>query len=140
MKKFLIIIISSLLSFFTFAHDNNATDKDQIKDIIKQIEYGWDKRQIEEREIEIAKVGESLGIKADHIYNLELPDSNDVIQKFVDNQSRDEDDKDRYSSLYGFDYGDLSGYDIVVNTTNKEADSVFKEVVSELENFGFRTN
>ena len=29
MKKFLIIIISSLLSFFTFAHDNNATDKDQ---------------------------------------------------------------------------------------------------------------
>ena len=76
----------------------------------------------------------------DEIYNLELPDSNDVIQKFVDNQSRDEDDKDRYSSLYGFDYGDLSGYDIVVNTTNKEADSVFKEVVSELENFGFRTN
>nr|WP_281084512.1 hypothetical protein [Alteromonas macleodii] len=42
MKKFLIIIISSLLSFFTFAHDNNATDKDQIKDIIKQIEYGWE--------------------------------------------------------------------------------------------------
>lgn len=42
MKKFFIIIISSLLSFFTFAHDNNATDKDQIKDIIKQIEYGWE--------------------------------------------------------------------------------------------------
>jgi len=76
----------------------------------------------------------------DEIYNLDLPDSNEVIQKFVDNQSRDEDDRDRYSSLYGFDYGNLSGYDIVVNTTNKEADSVFKEVVSELENFGFRTN
>ena len=40
MKKFLIIIISSLLSFFTFAHDNNATDKDQIKDIIKLCEKG----------------------------------------------------------------------------------------------------
>ncbi|MBJ35666.1 MAG: hypothetical protein CMB62_03585 [Euryarchaeota archaeon] len=76
----------------------------------------------------------------DEIYNLELPDSNEVIQKFIDNQSRDEDDRDRYSSLYGFDYGNLSGYDIVINTTNKEADSVFKEVVSELENFGFRTN
>ena len=58
----------------------------------------------------------------------------------VENQNRDEDDRDRYSSLYGFDYGNLSGYDIVVNTTNKEADSVFKEVISELQNFGFRTN
>ena len=76
----------------------------------------------------------------DEIYNLELPDSNEVIQKFVDNQSRDEDDRDRYSSLYGFDYGNLSVYDIVINTTNKEADFVFKEVVSELKNFGFRTN
>ena len=76
----------------------------------------------------------------DEIYNLELQDSNEVIQKFVDNQSRDEDDRERYSSLYGFDYGNLSGYDIVINTTNKEADFVFKEVVSELENFGFRTN
>ena len=76
----------------------------------------------------------------DEIYNLELPDSNEVIQKFVDNQSRDEDDRDRYSSLYGFDYGNLSGYDIVINTTNKEADFVFNEVVSELEKLGFRTN
>ena len=76
----------------------------------------------------------------DEIYDLELQDSNEVIQKFVDNQSRDEDDRERYSSLYGFDYGNLSGYDIVINTTNKEADFVFKEVVSELENFGFRTN
>ena len=76
----------------------------------------------------------------DEIYNLELQDSNEVIQKFVDNQSRDEDDRERYSSLYGFDYGNLSGYDIVINTSNKEADFVFKEVVSELENFGFRTN
>jgi len=76
----------------------------------------------------------------DEIYNLELQDSNEVIQKFVDNQSRDEDDRERYSSLYGFDYGNLNGYDIVINTTNKEADFVFKEVVSELENFGFRTN
>ena len=31
-------------------------------------------------------------------------------------------------------------YDLVVNTTNKEADLVFDEVVSKLEKFGFRTN
>ena len=76
----------------------------------------------------------------DEIFNLELPDSNEVIQKFVDNQNRDEDDRARYSSLYGFDYGNLDGYDIVINTTNKEADFVFEEVVSELEKSGFRTN
>lgn len=29
-----------MLSFLTFAHDNNAADEDQINDIIKQIEYG----------------------------------------------------------------------------------------------------
>jgi len=76
----------------------------------------------------------------DEISNLELSESHEVIQKFVENQSRDEDDRDRYSSLYGFDYGNLEGYDIVVNTTNKEAKSVFKEVVRDLEKFGFRTN
>ena len=76
----------------------------------------------------------------DEIFNLELLDSNEVMQKFVDNQNRDEDDRARYSSLYGFDYGNLDGYDIVINTTNKEADFVFNEVVSELEKSGFRTN
>ena len=76
----------------------------------------------------------------DEISNLKLPNSNEIIQKFIDNQNRDEDDRDRYSSLYGFDYGNLSGYDIVINTTNKEADSVFKKVLNELEIFGFRTN
>ena len=42
--------------------------------------------------------------------------------------------------MYGFDYGNLEGYDIVIDTTNKEADFVFKEVIGELERNGFRTN
>jgi len=76
----------------------------------------------------------------DEIYNLDLVDSDDVIEKFVENQNRDNDDRARYYSLYGFDYGNLNGYDIVVNTTNKEADEVFNEVLGELEKFNFRTN
>ncbi len=76
----------------------------------------------------------------DEIHNLKLIDNDGVIDKFVENQNRDGDDRVRYSSLYGFDYGNLSGYDLVVNTTNKEADLVFDEVVSKLEKFGFRTN
>ena len=76
----------------------------------------------------------------DEIHNLKLIDSDGVIDKFVENQNRDDDDRVRYSSLYGFDYGNLSGYDIVVNTTNKEADLVFDEVVKKLDDFGFITN
>ena len=33
---------------------------------------------------------------------------------FIENQSRDEDDRHRYSGLYGFDYGNLKGYDIIL--------------------------
>mgnify|MGYP003328991798 CR=1 FL=1 len=76
----------------------------------------------------------------DEIFNLGLAESDDVVERFIENQDRDNDDRARYSSLYGFDYGNLDGYDIVINTTNKEADLVFKEVVSELEKSGFRTN
>ena len=76
----------------------------------------------------------------DEIFNLGLDDSNAVIQRFTDNQDRDNDDRARYSSLYGFDYGNLEGYDIVIDTSNKEADFVFKEVIGELERNGFRTN
>lgn len=76
----------------------------------------------------------------DEIFNLGLDDSNAVIESFTGNQDRDNDDRARYSSLYGFDYGNLEGYDIVIDTSNKEADFVFKEVIGELERNGFRTN
>ena len=79
-------------------------------------------------------------LKSDEIFNLGLAESDDVVERFIENQDRDNDDRARYSSLYGFDYGNLDGYDIVINTTNKESDFVFKEVVRELEKSGFRTN
>ena len=101
---------------------------------VGELAYLAGKSQIPEKDY---KSLESLNTE---IESLEIEGIDEIMTDFIENQSRDEDDKDRYSSLYGFDYGDLSGYDIVVNTTNKEADSVFKEVVSELENFGFRTN
>ena len=85
-------------------------------------------------------VYDSLESLKDEIFNLGLAESDDVVERFIENQDRDNDDRARYSSLYGFDYGNLDGYDIVINTTNKEADFVFKEVVSELEKSRFRTN
>tara|TARA_B100001123_G_scaffold182057_1_gene208355 strand:+ start:980 stop:1744 length:765 start_codon:yes stop_codon:yes gene_type:complete len=74
------------------------------------------------------------------IENLELDGSSAVIDQFMENQNRDEDDKHRYSGLYGFDYGNLEGYDIVMNTNEKEPDEVFDEVLKELESFGFRAD
>ena len=85
-------------------------------------------------------VYDSLESLKDEIFNLGLAESDDVVERFIENQDRDSDDRARYSSLYGFDYGNLDGYDIVINTTNKEADFVFEEVISELEKSRFRTN
>ena len=62
------------------------------------------------------------------------------MSEFVENQSRDEDDRHRYSGLYGFDYGNLDGYDIVLNTNDKEPNTVFQEILEKLEESGFRTN
>ena len=41
---------------------------------------------------------------------------------------------------YGFDYGDLRGYDLVIDTSNKEVDEAFLDVVEKLKAFGFRAD
>ena len=74
------------------------------------------------------------------IERLDISQSDNLMSEFIENQSRDEDDRHRYSGLYGFDYGNLDGYDIVLNTNNKEPDNVFNEILEKLEDFGFRTN
>ncbi len=63
-----------------------------------------------------------------------------ILGNFMENQNRDEDDRHRYLSLYGFDYGDIKAYDIIVDTNGKNPDEVFQEVVENLSSFGFRTN
>jgi len=83
---------------------------------------------------------ENLESLRSEIENLELDGSSVVINQFMENQNRDEDDRHRYSGLYGFDYGNLEGYDIILNTNEKEPDEVFNEVLKELESFGFRAD
>ncbi len=83
---------------------------------------------------------ENLESLRSEIENLELDGSSLVIDQFMENQNRDEDDRHRYSGLYGFDYGNLEGYDIIQNTNEKEPDEVFNEVLKELESFGFRAD
>ena len=43
-------------------------------------------------------------------------------------QQRQEDDMDRYSSLYGIDLDDMSPYHLVIDADNKDESQVFNEV------------
>ncbi|MEC8875366.1 MAG: hypothetical protein VYE50_02185 [Candidatus Thermoplasmatota archaeon] len=86
------------------------------------------------------KVYENLESLRSEIESLDLGAKKEIIGQFMENQSRDEDDRHRYSGLYGFDYGNLEGYDIVLNTDDKEPDEVFEEVLKELKLFGFRAD
>ncbi len=76
----------------------------------------------------------------DEIQLLEIKEKQKTIDDFIENQNRDEDDRHRYSELYGFDYGNLDGYDLIINTNDKEPDVVFDIVIKKLEDFGFRTD
>ena len=71
---------------------------------------------------------------------LKLIDKEQIMREFIENQNRDQDDRHRYSGLYGFDYGNLEGYDIVMDTNNKEPKIVFDEAIAKLKEFGFRTD
>ena len=99
-----------------------------------ELAYLEGKSQIPEKDY---KNLESLN---NEIESLEIEGRDEIMTDFIENQSRDEDDRHRYSELYGFDYGNLKGYDIVLDTNNKEPDEVFEEILEKLEDFDFRTN
>ena len=70
---------------------------------------------------------------AKEINGMEIPNTESVMDAFIDNQNRDEDDRERYHKLYGFDYRDASGYDIIINTNDKEVGDVAKEINESIE-------
>ena len=83
---------------------------------------------------------ETLESLRDEIQLLDINDKQKAIDDFIENQNRDEDDRHRYSELYGFDYGNLDGYDLVIDTNDKEPDVVLDLVIKKLEDFGFRAD
>ena len=76
----------------------------------------------------------------DEIQLLNINNNQKAINDFIENQNRDNDDRHRYSELYGFDYGNLKGYDFVIDTNDKEPEVVFDIVTKKLEGFGFRAD
>ena len=99
-----------------------------------ELAYLAGKSQIPEKDY---KTLESLNTEIEY---LDIDGKDEIITDFIENQNRDEDDRHRYSELYGFDYGNLKGYDIILDTNNKEPDEVFEEIVEKLEEFDFRAN
>jgi pantothenate kinase len=102
-------------------------------------EIGEDFYQIG-REFIPKKEYKTLESLRDQIQLLDIKDKQKTIDDFIENQNRDEDDRHRYSELYGFDYGNLDGYDLIINTNDKEPDVVFDIVIKKLEDFGFRAD
>ena len=96
--------------------------------------YQIGRKSIPQREY---KTLESL---RDEIQLLDIKEKQKTIDDFIENQNRDEDDRHRYSELYGFDYGNLDGYDLIIDTNDKEPEVVFDIVIKKLEDFGFRAD
>ena len=63
---------------------------------------------------------------------LELEGAADAAAQLRDNARRDEDDRQRYLELYGFDYQDTDGYDLVVDTDGKGPGEVRDEILQRL--------
>ena len=102
-------------------------------------EIGEDLYQIGRKSIP-KKDYKTLESLRDEIQLLDINNKQKTIDDFMENQNRDNDDRHRYSELYGFDYGNLDGYDFVIDTNDKEPEVVFDIVTKKLEGFGFRAD
>ena len=95
------------------------------------------RREVGEEAYELAEAGlapeyESLEAAAADIRRLALPDIHAIARRFIDNQHRDTDDRERYLKLYGFDYRDPAGYDVVIDTTGRTAEQNLARVLERL--------
>lgn len=60
-------------------------------------------------------------------------ETNDTIEHATENiKLRRESENERYMKYYGLHIYDMSLYDIVIDTTDRDAESVFKEVLTQL--------
>jgi len=79
---------------------------------------------------------ETLEAVATDIQNLDLPNINAVMDAFVSNAQRDEDDARRYQQIYGCDYQEPLLYDAVINVDQRCREVNFSKVVASLRQFG----
>ena len=75
---------------------------------------------------------ESLAALAEAVAALKLEGATDAAAQLRDNTRRDEDDRQRYLELYGFDYRDPAGYDLIVDTDGKQPPDVRDEILQRL--------
>ena len=75
---------------------------------------------------------ETLEVLCEAVTALKLEGAADAAAQLRDNTHRDEDDRQRYLELYGFDYRDTDGYDLVVDTDGKGPGEVRDEILQRL--------
>ena len=75
---------------------------------------------------------ETLAALAEAVAALKLEGAADVAAQLRDNTRRDDDDRQRYLELYGFDYRDPAGYDLIVDTDGKQPPDVRDEILRQL--------
>ena len=75
---------------------------------------------------------ETLAALAEAVAALKLEGAADVAAQLRDNTRRDDDDRQRYLELYGFDYRDPAGYDLIVDTDGKQPPDVRDEILQQL--------
>lgn len=80
---------------------------------------------------------------ADAVANLALPAraKNSVLRQFTSNQSRDDDDRHRFTALYGdtFDYRDPSLYDLRIDTSDIPSSETLRRAIESIEKSGCLT-
>ena len=72
---------------------------------------------------------ETLEVLCEAVAALKLDGATDAAMQLRDNARRDEDDRQRYLELYGFDYRDTNGYDLAVDTDGKGPADVRDEIL-----------
>tara|TARA_A100001037_G_scaffold298681_1_gene322871 strand:+ start:9309 stop:9845 length:537 start_codon:yes stop_codon:yes gene_type:complete len=68
-----------------------------------------------------------IGVRAERIANREREEINQILK---DTMEREASERHRYQEYYGIDFSDLSIYDLVVDTSEENADQVVEKVMA----------
>ncbi|OYT61348.1 hypothetical protein B6U81_03145 [Thermoplasmatales archaeon ex4484_30] len=84
------------------------------------------RKMAEENEMEL------LGEKEERVRRIIEREGGSLEKKRKEMEEREESEAKRYKNFYGIDLGDLSIYDVVVDTTNISPDVVMKKILEKI--------
>ncbi|GAM24074.1 hypothetical protein SAMD00019534_072490 [Acytostelium subglobosum LB1] len=91
-------------------------------------EVGKECAAIAEQQLPLDLDLDDMAAVVGHLSSLPLPNIDKVVEQFIENQHRDQDDRNRYMELYGLDYEASQFYDFIVDTSNETAANNLRKV------------